>query len=227
MYNLPGWEIGYHILKQPHTLIAGTTGSGKSTFLHSIIFTALSESPENVEIVMLDPKRVELMKYADLPHVVDHQKDLDGITNALKKVSVVMESRFQWMETQGETMYPGKHLIVIIDEIADLLSCRGFDVLPLLIHIGRLGRAARVHLIAATQSPDRKTLPAQMVQNFTCRIALRCLSPIESRQIINTSGAEKLPRYGHGLMLDADGIREIVIPFTDPDDIKNRIAYWN
>jgi len=124
-------------------------------------------------------------------------------------------------------MYDGKPLYVVIDELADLVSNK--KALELIIKIGRLGRAAQVHLICATQDPSRKTLPAALMQNFTTTVALRCRSAIESRQIIGIPGAEKLPKYGYGIQWDAEGTHNIDIPLTDERMLEEQIrevTFW-
>ena len=127
----------------------------------------------------------------------------------LDSVIYIMEKRFKRMGDKKKTA-EGPYYVVI-DELADMITIKG--VLERLVKIGRLGRAANIHLLCATQDPSRRTLPAQLMQNFTCTVALRCRSAIESRQIIGVPGAELLPKYGYGYRWDADGIEKFAIPF--------------
>ena len=124
------------------------------------------------------------------------------------------------MENENIKMFNGVRVYIIVDEIADLMTTCKKQVLPMLQRIAQLGRACRFKLICATQCPSREILPAKLIVNFTGRVALRCLNAIESRQILNTKGAESLPRYGTGIFLDCSGIyHNIDIPMIDENEI--------
>ena len=133
------------------------------------------------------------------------------------------------MEQDGERLYSGGDLYLIIDELAELLSVNRKAVVDKLSRIMRLGRAAKVHVIGFTQAPNRSKgggLDPQLCQNFTAAVALRCRSAIESRQIVGVGGAELLPKHGSGIYWSGDGIREIGIPMTTDDAIKARAHAW-
>lgn len=207
------------LLKANHILIAGTTGSGKSVMLNTLIYNIVRA--DKGQMYMIDLKRVELSIYKHL--AVQTCTEPEQVVPMLQKIVEIMESRYRKMERKGLRMTDAEPIYVIIDELADLVTMK--EVLPLLIKIGRLGRAAQIHTICATQDPSRRTLPAAYMQNVTAAIALRCRSDIESRQIIGISGAEKLPRYGKGMLWDAEGIRMIDIPLTPEEDILNYIGW--
>lgn len=199
------------LFQDSHILIGGTNGSGKSVLINNIMYNLISKrayfanDPESVSFVLIDPKRVELYKYIELPHTIGYACENDQIIEYLKRVVVTMERRYEKMREKGITLYDGCYIVVVIDELADLMTTCKKEVMPLLQRIAQLGRAAKIKLIAATQAPNRKVIPAELILNFTGRVALRCLSPIESRQILNLTGAELLPRYGQCLYLNNNG----------------------
>jgi len=185
-------------LNQSHVLAAGCTGSGKSVLLDNLIYTHFAAI--DAAAVLLDPKRVGLRKWATDTRVVMHEVTPAGIRAALAECCAVMDSRYSKMERRGLEETDAPHVYLYIDELADLMQTDP-EAVNSLLHLLRLGRAAGVHVVAATQDPSRKTLPAALQQNFTGIFALRCRSRIESRQIIGYPGAEELPLYGQALYL--------------------------
>lgn len=198
------------VLQQTHTIIAGTTGSGKSVLLDSVFFALATCPPSTKSAVTIDLKRVELSRFRDLPHVIDGATDPGDAARILRQVNNFMDCRYIAMEKAGRRKSADADIYLIIDELADLLQA--VKTAPAdLIRLARLGRAANIHIIAATQSPDRKTLSAQLTQNFTARVALRCRDKIESRQIIGTSGAELLPKYGRAIYYNPDLMQPVPV----------------
>jgi len=206
------------ILDSPHSLIAGTTGSGKSVALHSVMFAAMAR---DAYFIFIDLKRVEMADFKDLSHTLMYATEEDEAEEALDMALAIMEKRYKQMTGK---MYEGAELYVVVDELADLVGTSKV-CLERMVRIGRLGRAARVHLIAATQDPSRRTLKAQLMQNFTACLALRCKTAIESRQVTGYPGAELLPRYGEGYLWDADGYRKVNIPKIPDEDLNALINY--
>lgn len=189
-------SLNGNILTSAHTLIAGTTGSGKSTLLHSFIYyTMKTYQPNNVKFVLIDLKRVELAKYKNLKHTMTYANNVKDAEMVLSMCQLFMRNRYAEMEKQGQTESIYNHIYIIIDELADLIA-QSKKAVDLIASIGRLGRASHIHLILATQSPDRKTLCAKIQQNITNTIALRCKTAIESRQVLGISGAETLTALG-------------------------------
>lgn len=184
------------ILEQTHVIIAGCTGSGKSVVLNNIIHAHFASS--GAAAVLLDPKRVELLPWARDRRVIAHATNGAEIEKELSRLCGIMEKRFREMERRGQRKTDQVHIYVYVDELADLVSGTP-KTLDYLIRLLRLGRAAGIHVIAATQDPSRKTLSAQLMQNFSAALGLRCRSAIESRQIIGATGCELLPRYGSAL----------------------------
>ena len=208
-----------------HILIAGQTGSGKSVLLNSIIYHQIAESPSSCRFIFIDLKKVELSIYAGLPHSVYYADNVQDAEKSLLYSEQIITDRFHYMQIHGLKKYNGTPLYIVIDELADLLFASK-TALKRLSNIAMLGRAARVFLIACTQLPSRKTLPAQLTLNFPTKIALRCDSAIESRQIIGVPGAEELPQYGYGLVRTSEGIHKRKIKMVSDQDIKNRIKGW-
>lgn len=217
--NLDRHESLDPLLNTAHTLIAGTTGSGKSVLLNSVLWSAMSKP---TLFVFIDLKRVELRKFEAYQGCMAYVDEPNEVHKALQEVIALMEQRYADMQEKKIYQSADYPLYVVIDELADLIT--DHQALADIVKIGRLGRAANIHLLCATQDPSRRTLSAQLMQNFTCCVALRCKTAIESRQITGFPGAENLPRYGKGYLWDAEGIRKIDIPLTSDEQILTRIA---
>ncbi|MBO4938321.1 MAG: DNA translocase FtsK [Oscillospiraceae bacterium] len=207
-----------NIRKMPHMLIAGTTGSGKSVCMNSIIISLLYKaSPEDVKLIMVDPKMVELGIYNGIPHllipVVTDPKKAAGslqwaVTEMLRRYKMMsdagvrdLESYNSIMENQedGEGKLP--QVVIIVDELADLMLVAAKEVEDSICRIAQMGRAAGMHLIIATQRPSADVITGLMKANIPSRIAFSVASAMESRIILDTQGAEKL--VGKGDMLYA------------------------
>ena len=221
-YTVP--TLYLDILGQSHTLIGGQTGSGKSVMLNGILTTACRQG--NNLFILIDPKRVELRDYKQMPTVLAYANTSAETARALDKAISIMEERYRELEKQGEKKYNGNPLLVVIDELADLLiSADGKRIKTQLQKLTALGRAAAVKCICATQQPSRKMLPAELSLNFTGKVALHCQTAIESRQVINVKGAEELPMYGQCLYLRPQHDLECwEVPMTDEEDRLQAIA---
>ena len=225
--NGSSWQVCDDLLKEYHVIIGGTTGSGKSTFLQSILYSALIHSPAKYQFLFIDLKRVELSQYKALPHALGYATEIDQTIKYFDQIIKLIEKRFTEMESRKVREYPGNHIWIVIDELADLMQQAPEKITSQLVKIMRLGRAAHVHVLACTQSPNRRCLPAEICQNTTAAVALRCRSAIESRQIIGVSGAEKLPEYGRGIIWNAHGIKPVYVPLTPSESLLKRITAWN
>ncbi len=215
--DIGGACIVGNISKLPHMLIAGTTGSGKSVCMNSIIISLLYKAtPEDVRLIMVDPKMVELGIYNGIPHllipVVTDPKKAAGslqwaVTEMMRRYKAMsdagvrdLESYNSIVEAEGEgTKLP--QVVVIIDELADLMLVAAKEVEESICRIAQMGRAAGIHLIIATQRPSADVITGLMKANIPSRIAFAVASAMESRIILDTQGAEKL--VGRGDMLYA------------------------
>lgn len=204
------------LLKKPHILIAGTTGAGKTTLLNNLMYTLLCYTERQIQFALIDPKKIELDKYRHCKHCCGYADTTEIAVDILFNTCNHMDKIYREMKETNDystKLYPD--LYIIIDELADLMVNAKNEVIPLLQRLLQLGRTARIHIIACTQAPNRKVLPAELTLNFTERIALRCQNRIESTQIINEKGAEKLPRYGQALYLSCGYIEPLHFDVVD------------
>ena len=213
--DIGGTNIIGNIAKLPHMLIAGTTGSGKSVCMNSIIISLLYKaSPEDVKLIMIDPKMVELGIYNGIPHllipVVTDPKKAAGslqwaVTEMMRRYKTMSDAGVRDLESYNsiaEHEEDGRKLpqvVVIIDELADLMLVAAKEVEESICRIAQMGRAAGIHLVIATQRPSADVITGLMKANIPSRIAFAVASAMESRIILDTQGAEKL--VGKGDML--------------------------
>lgn len=228
-YVTPGgdfYPLFMNMAEQAHLLIAGATGSGKSVVVNGIIYTLLAHSPAKVEFILIDPKRVELVQYKPLPHVLQYASEPAQMVQALQYALTVTDRRYKEMSKAGERKYNGADLYIIIDELADLMTTNKRAVMPLIQRLCQIGRAARVHVIAATQCPLATVIPTPIKVNFDSRVALRTRSAQDSRNIIGVTGCECLPRYGQGYYMTPEGLTLYNILMYPEADYKQMIDYW-
>ena len=228
-YTTPAGEFPrlYHdMLSQPHLLIAGATGSGKSVVINGMMYTALYNSPAAARFILLDVKRVELSEYKHLPHVIQYADTVPGAIAALKTALGIVEARFTDMQRRRQRLYNGSDVYIMIDELADLMTTAKRDVMPLLQRLCQIGRAARVHVIAATQCPISAVIPTPIKVNFDSRVALRTRSKQDSRNILGLTGCETLPRYGYGYYMTPENTTLYQIPMIADGDRQRLIEYW-
>lgn len=214
------------MLEQPHLLIAGATGSGKSVVINGLMYTALYHSPGAVQFVLVDPKRVELADYKRLPHTLKYASEPEGMMQALDYAMQATERRYGEMQRQRVKKYPGGHIYVVIDELADLMTTNKRQIQPLLQRLCQIGRAANVHVIAAAQCPLAAVIPTPIKVNFDSRVALRTRCAQDSRNILGRTGCETLPRYGQGYYMTPEGLARYNIPLTPEGEINRLVDYW-
>ncbi len=207
------------LVTMPHLLVAGSTGSGKSVGLNAMIMSLLCKmTPDDMRLILVDPKRLEFAPYADIPHllfpiVTDPRK----VATVLKWVVGEMERRYDAMSVAGvrnlgdyhkyhkankdttEDLEPMPYIVLIIDELADLMMVAGKEVEALITRIAQMARAAGIHMIVATQRPSVDVVTGIIKVNFPSRISFKVSSKIDSKTILDSSGAEKL--LGRGDML--------------------------
>lgn len=233
-YRTPGGAVYRPFLDlatRPHLLIAGATGSGKSVLVNGIIHSLLvTESPVACQFVLIDPKKVELVQYAELPHVVRYASESPDIVRSLEWSVEETEKRFRIMQRKRVREYSGSHVYVIIDELADLMTTNKKAVLPLLQRLAQIGRAARVHLIACTQNVLAVTIPTVLKCNFSTVVGLRTATKSQSRYLIAEGGCELLPdpaREGRGFAFIRDGadLTKLFV-YKYPDKEIGSVLHW-
>jgi S-DNA-T family DNA segregation ATPase FtsK/SpoIIIE len=216
------------LVRMPHLLIAGATGSGKSVALNCMITSVLYKAtPEEVRFIFIDPKRLELGLYADIPHLLTPiVTDAGEAANALRWATSEMETRYKKLalrgvrnidqynnllrgpgtqlslldeEAEGELERPLSYLVIVIDELADLMMVSSREVEESISRLAAMARAVGIHLILATQRPSVDVITGIIKANFPCRVAFKVASKVDSRTIIDCNGAEQL--LGNGDML--------------------------
>ena len=248
--NIMGNVIWCEINKTPHLLVAGSTGSGKSVCINGIICSILMRAkPDEVKLVMVDPKKVELSGYNGVPHLLRPVvTDPKEASVALSKIVAEMERRYDtfsetktkniatyndYVEKKNKTLPPDEQIkkmpfiVVIIDELADLMLVASKDVEASIMRITQMARAAGIHLIIATQRPSTDVITGVVKANIPSRISFAVSSSIDSRTILDMTGAEKLLGKGDMLFLpmgEADPER-IQGAFISDDEIKRIIDY--
>lgn len=231
VWNTPAGEYSRlyaDIAKQPHCLIAGATGSGKSVVINGIIHSLLFKAPCDVGFILIDPKRVELAPYADLPHTIAHAKGFnpDAWKMALNHAVNIMDCRYTEMERKRKKLYNGSDIYVVIDEYATIAKAGGIDCYRSILRLTSEGRAAKVHVIMATQVPKADIIRTEIRENMTARICLRCNTKAESRVLMDMSGCERLPQYGYGYYITPYGKELYTLPYTQESDIDRLVTYW-
>jgi len=223
--NISGGEYVADIAKTPHLLIAGTTGSGKSVCMNALICTMLmTRTPEELRLIMIDPKVVEMANFADIPHllapVVTEPKEAVkalqwGVNEMERRYKLLGKSGAKKLETFNERVRNGELaeildevenkplplIVIIIDELADLMMTASKDVESLIMRITQKARAAGIHLIVATQRPSVDIVTGKIKSNLPSRIAFRTVQAVDSRTILDRVGAEKLLGLGDMLFL--------------------------
>jgi len=238
--DIAGETVWVDLENLPHLLIGGSTGSGKSVCLNSILVSLLYKVlPEEVKFLLIDPKTVELVDYADISHLIFPPiKDFKTANTALEWVVQEMMSRYEKFNREGVRNIAGfnqnrkedeimPYLIVVIDELADLMMLAGQRLEKTLCRIAQLGRATGIHLIVATQRPSVDVITGLIKANFPSRISFAVASHIDSRTILDTTGAEKLIGKGDMLYSPIDASKPFRVQgsYISPAEVKRVVDF--
>ena len=245
--GLSGKSVFGNLAKMPHALIAGTTGSGKSVTVHSIITSLLYRNgPEDLRLILVDPKRVELTLYNKIPHlltpvITDPKKTILALKWAAKEMDrrydVLQAESVRDIESYHATIY-GKskkgdevermpYIVIVIDELADIMQAYPRELESAIVRLAQMSRAVGIHLILSTQRPSVNVITGLIKANVPTRLALQVSSQIDSRTILDQAGAEKL--LGAGDMLYASGEmsqpERIQSAYLSEDEVKKVVEY--
>jgi len=240
--DVAGQPFSADLSKMPHVLIAGATGSGKSVCVNAIICSLLMRAtPAEVKLILVDPKRVEMAQYKGIPHLLTEViVDTEKAVNALKWTVGTMESRYHEFAQRGvrnvggynEALRPGEprmpYIVVVIDELADLMMVSAFEVEATITRIAQLARATGIHLVVATQRPSVQVITGLIKANIPSRIAFAMTSGVDSRTILDTTGAEDLLGRGDMLYQPIDAPRAVRLQgvlVTDAE-IEEVVRHW-
>ena len=211
-----------NLARMPHLLVAGATGSGKTIFLNSLISSLLYQNgPELLRLILVDPKRVEFNAYNEIPHILcpiihDAQKTvncLNWLVNEMgRRFEVLSAEKVKNIAAYNEKMLKdGKevmpYIVFIVDELADLIMAKGREIEVRIVRLAQLARAVGIHLVLATQRPSVEVLTGLIKANITSRISFQVASQIDSRTVIDISGAEKLIGQGDLLFISAQVVK--------------------
>jgi S-DNA-T family DNA segregation ATPase FtsK/SpoIIIE len=236
----PAWA---NLVKMPHLLIAGATGSGKSICIHSLITSLLyQKSPWELKFILIDPKRVELPFYNGIPHLLTPViVELNKVLNAFKWAIKEMEDRYKRLAEVGakdlasynekiaknnpQEMMP--YIIIMVDELADIMAAYGKEVEWAIVRLAQMSRAIGIHLVVSTQRPSVEVITGLIKANITSRIALQVASQVDSRTILDMTGAEKLLGNGDMLFLagDAGKPRRVQGVYTSDKEVSDVVKF--
>ena len=214
----------------PHILIGGATGSGKSVCINLMIYELLTKNnPNRLELWIADPKRVDYSIYKGLPHLRRYETEPETIAEMLGELVKVMGERYRALDNQGvrkniELSKPFPAIVLVFDELASIKNKQAINYMN---ELARLGRACDIHLIIATQRPDRTVIDGQLKANCPTVLAFRLKSVTDSRVLLDRKGAELLKGMGDGLKFDSFGnFEHFQGAFVSDEDIQKVVNWW-
>ena len=235
--NVRGEASFADLEKMPHLLVAGATGAGKTVFLNNFITSLLYQcSPREMNFILIDPKRVEFGVYKDMPHllapvVVDFQEailvlewligEMERRFRKIAQFNVRGIQSFHRLASTRPELEPMPFIVLVIDELADLMSVKGREIEAAIVRLAQKSRAVGIHLVLATQRPSVEVITGLIKANISCRISFQVASQIDSRTILDGAGAERLLGEGDMLFLSPQGVKPIRIqaPFVSEQEI--------
>jgi S-DNA-T family DNA segregation ATPase FtsK/SpoIIIE len=241
--DVSGKSVCADLRKMPHLLIAGTTGSGKSVCVNGIITTLLlNNTPDQLKMLMIDPKRVELTIYRHIPHLLAPViVDVNKVVSSLQWISREMDTRYTKFADTGcrniedfnkkaikieENTLP--YIVVIVDELADLMMVSAEDTEQIITRLAQMARATGIHLIISTQRPSADVVTGLIKANFPARIAFAVASLIDSRVILDHPGAERLLGRGDMLFQSPDSVQPLRMQgtFVSDAELRKLVRHW-
>ena len=225
--DVAGHNLLYSLAKMPHLLVAGSTGSGKSVWINSLLVSLLYKySPQDLQLLLVDMKRVELKLYDGIPHLLSPViTDAEKAINALKWSVLEMERRYKLLEEHGKRnivdynsfakaqntieIQEMSYIVFVMDELGDLMMLAKNEVEPIIVRLTQMSRAVGIHLVLGTQRPDTGVVTGLIKANVPSRIAFAVASQIDSRVILDQMGAEKLLGQGDGLFMSPSSMRAV------------------
>ena len=217
------------MLKQPHLLIAGTTGAGKSTLINALMYTALFQSPLDVRFVLIDPKGNELIDYAELPHTERHCYTFEAIEQTVADCVSLMDKRYKIMRAKREKIYTGTDFYIVIDEYNFIKFRCSKQTETNIKTLAMQGRAAKIHLIIATQRPTSDVIDGCIKSCLPSRVCLRTATRQESKNVLDCFGAEALPPYGSAFYQTPETLMKPTlcsVPYYSQNQINEQINHW-
>ena len=243
--NVSGETEAIDLAKLPHLLIAGTTGSGKSICINGFVSCLVfNNTPEQLQIIMIDPKKVELIRFNGLPHMIGKvEVEADRAVGVLRWLTAEMDRRYETfaqagarnlngynrrIRQQGGKAQPLPHIAVFIDELADLMYVYPGDVERTLCRLAQMARATGIHLVVATQRPSTDVITGLIKANFPARLSFNVASGIDSRVILDSIGAEQLLGRGDMLFLapDASGPIRVQGVYVTDTEVEQLVTFW-
>lgn len=235
-----GEPVVADLTRMPHLLIAGATGTGKTVCLDSLITCLLMHTiPAEVRLIVIDPKRVEMIAFSDVPHLLTPVVvEIDKVIEVLRRVTREMDNRYHKLAAAGmrkiedynqKATEPLPYIVVLVDELADLMMASPEVIEPLICRLAQLSRATGIHLVLATQRPSVDVVTGLIKANFPSRISFAVPSAVDSRTILDASGAERLIGPGDMLYLPPDLAKPVRLRgcFVSDREIKAVADFWN
>ncbi len=243
--DVAGHNLVQSLAKMPHLLVAGATGAGKSVWINAMLLSLLYRySPQDLQLILVDMKRVELKLYEGVPHLLSNViTDAEKAINALKWTVLEMDRRYKLLEIYGkrnikdyntfaqastdETVELLPYMVFVIDELGDLMMLAKAEVEPIIVRLTQMSRAVGIHIVLGTQRPDIHVVTGLIKANIPSRIAFAVASQIDSRVILDVGGAEKLLGQGDGLLMSPSSMQPVRFqgPIVEESEVRKCVQF--
>lgn len=240
--DVMGEAVFADLARMPHLLVAGATGSGKSIFIHGLLLSLIFKNqPRVLRLILIDPKRVELSQYRDIPYlltpvITEGKRSVQALRWAIgemeRRYDVLLEAKSRDILSYNEKLPPDAEgrlpfIVIVIDELADLMAAYGREIEGSIVKLAQMARATGIHLVVSTQRPSVEVITGLIKANITSRVAFQVASQVDSRTILDTAGAEKLLGSGDMLFLapESSKPRRIQAPLVSEAEVKRLAEY--